>query len=154
LDIRFKFFLTIALGCVRGYWGNNPSGSTFILAKPSACERNVSSASLIVPKRDRCGDRMAFRILLFLTLLTFPVLDLRADDVRLIVEGASYVGRAHPDSAHADAIVATQIVALQKLGVLLEPLSVLAGSQRTEWIEKRLEPLLLTEPEYIDLGFT
>ncbi|MFH0882212.1 MAG: hypothetical protein V2A56_04430 [bacterium] len=97
---------------------------------------------------------MAFRVLSFLALFAFSALNVYADDVRLIVEGTSYAGRAHPDSARADALVASQITALQKLGVLLEPLAVLEGPQRTEWVSKRLESRLLTEPEYIDLGFT
>ncbi len=99
---------------------------------------------------------MTFRawLLLLLTLFVFSTLNADAGDVKLIVEGTSYAGRAHPDSAHADAIVASQIEALQKLGVLLDPLSVLTGSQRAEWVGARLTSRLLTDPEYVDLGFT
>jgi hypothetical protein len=99
-------------------------------------------------------DRIAYRFLLLIIAFSLCTGVLQADEIKLIVEGTSYVGKAHPDSAKTDALLASQISALNKLGVLTDPLSMLQGTQRSEWAEGRLLPLLLTKPEYLDLGFT
>lgn len=99
-------------------------------------------------------NRVAFRLVLLIALFSLCTGVLLADEVRLIVEGTSYVGKAHPDSAKADARLASQISALNRLGALTDPLGMLQGEQRSTWAEMRLKPLLLTKPEYIDLGFT
>jgi hypothetical protein len=73
----------------------------------------------------------------------------------IIVEGTSFIGRAHEELARSEAEYDARCKALAELGVVLTPLHAFDDSaEKSAWAAERLRKQTRSRIEIIDLGFT